>query len=318
MDNLNDSERSRLLTKVSSMYYDQGQNQQQIADRLHISRPKVSRLLKQARATGIVQIKVFSSTSSYIELERALEEKFDIHEAVIIDFDSSSASAIRSQLGVAAANYLLRTVSENDVIGVTWGTTLQKMIDSLSPTHTDNVLVVQSLGGVGPPEAKAHSTDISRRLSQLLNSKLSLLPAPGITGSSDSKEVLLKDRQVKSTLELFPKINTLYVGLGALQTNPVLKHESEEIPASVYNEVMNSGAVGDIALRFFDINGDPVHTTLDELTIGITIEEIKQVETVVAIAGGKEKMQVIKGALSGNLIDVLITDHTTAKSLLES
>lgn len=318
MDYVIDAGRSRLLTKVSTLYYDHGFNQQEIADRLHLSRPKVSRLLKQARETGIVQIKVVSSTSNYVELERAVEDQFNIQEAVIIDFDSSSSSVLKNQLGIAAADYLHRTVSENQIIGVTWGTTLQKMIDSINPFFTENVHVVQSLGGVGPPEAKAHSTDISRRLSQLLGSKLSLLAAPGITGSSESKKILLKDRQVKSTLDLFSRINTLYVGLGAIETNPVLKLDSDEISDSVYNEILKSGAVGDIALRFFDINGDPVPSALDELTIGITIEEIKKIDTVVAIAGGPEKVKVIRGALSGNLIDVLITDHTTAKSLLYS
>lgn len=318
MNRTNDSVESRLLIKVSSMYYDQNYNQQQIADRLHLSRPKVSRLLKQARDSGIVQIKVVSSSTSHIELENELEQKFGLQEAVILDIDSSSGFVLKKQLGIAAADYLHRTVSENDIIGVTWGTTLQMMIDSLIPLSTEGVHIVQSLGGVGPPEAKAHSTDISRRLSQLLNSKLTLLPAPGIVGSSDAKKILLSDRQVRNALDLFSNINTLYVGLGAIETNPVLEPGSLEISSSLYSEIINSEAVGDIALRFFDIHGNPIISKLEELTIGITIEEIKKVDTVVAIAGGPEKIKVIKGALSGKLIDVLITDQLTAETLLNT
>ena len=318
MNRIKDSVESRLLTKVSSMYYDQNYNQQQIADRLHLSRPKVSRLLKQARATGIVQIKVAVPSTGHIELENEIEQKFNLQEAVIVDYESSPGFVLKKQLGIAAADYLHRTVSESDIIGVTWGTTLQGMIDSLIPLSTEGVQIIQSLGGVGPPEAKAHSTDISRRLSQLLNSKLTLLPAPGIVGSSDAKKILLSDRQVKTALDLFSEINTLYVGLGAIETNPVLEPSSNEISGSLYNEITNSGAVGDIALRFFDIDGNPINSKLEELTIGITIEEIKAVDTVVGIAGGPEKIKVIKGALSGNLINVLITDQLTAETLLES
>lgn len=318
MNRIKGTVESRLLTKVSSMYYDQNYNQQQIADRLHLSRPKVSRLLKQARDSGIVQIKVVSPPTSHIELENEIEQKFNLQEAVIVDFESSSSFVLKKQLGAAAADYLHRTVSEDDVIGVTWGTTLQQMIDSLIPLSTDDVHVIQSLGGVGPPEAKAHSTDISRRLSQLLNSKLTLLPAPGIVGSSDAKKILLSDRQVKTALDLFSHIDTLYVGLGAIETNPVLEKDSHEISDSLYNEIINSEAVGDIALRFFDIHGKPIISKLEELTIGITINEIKNVDTVVGIAGGPEKLKVIKGALSGKLIDVLITDKQTAETLLTS
>ncbi len=319
MIRVNNSLEKRLLTKVSSMYYDQGYNQQQIADRLHLSRPKISRLLKQAREVGIVQISVVSPAENFIELENALEDKFGLKEVLIVEADpQASGKVLKKQIGTAAANFFHRTISNGDTIGVSWGTTLEAFIDALPPNEIENIHVVQALGGVGPPEDRAHTTDISRRLSQLLNSRLTLLPAPGIVGSTDAKKVLLSDRQVKTALDLFSKINTLYVGLGSIETNPVLKPGSHEIPDSLYNEIINSEAVGDIALRFFDIHGNSIVSKLEELTIGITIEEVKKVDTVVALAGGPGKIKVIKGALSGELIDVLITDQLTAEALLNT
>lgn len=317
MPRANNSIDIRLISKVSSMYYNQDYNQQEIADRLHISRPKVSRLLKQAREQGIIQISVVSSHSNFVELENALEQRFGLQEVLLVESESKmSSQVIKKQLGSAAADSLHRTVSEGDLIGVTWGTTLQAMVDAMQPKPIPDVHVVQSLGGVGPPEAKAHATDISRRLSQLLNSRLSLLPAPGIVGSKQAKEVLLSDRQVKGALELFSEINTLYVGLGAIETNPVLDQNNQEIPPNLYKEIINSDAVGDIALHFFDIEGNEIESQLKDLVIGISIEEVRQIDTVVGIAGGTEKTDVILGALRGNLIDVLITDTHTAKELL--
>lgn len=316
MIRVNNSVENRLLSKVSSMYYDQKYNQQQIADRLHLSRPKISRLLKQAREVGIVQISVAKPSESFIQLESLLEDKFGLKEVIIVDADShDNAKVIKKQIGQEAANYLLRTISDGDKIGVTWGTTLQAMVDCISPKHTDNTHIIQALGGVGRPEAKAHTTDISRRLSQLLGSRLTLLPAPGIVGSKNAKEVLHSDRQVKATLNLFSSIDTLYLGIGAIKTNPVLEKTNGEISEDLYDEVVQSNAVGDIALRFFDIKGNPVKTRLDELTIGISIEEIEKIETVVGMASGLEKLEVIFGALRGNFIDVLITDSRIARSL---
>lgn len=317
MLNSNQSIENRLLTKVSSMYYDQNYNQREIAKRLHLSRPKVSRLLKKAREKGIVQISVVSQNDSFVDLEKSLEEKFDLQEALIIDADDHvSSQGIKRQIGTAASDYLHRTVSDSEIIGVTWGTTLQAMVDAMPPKPISNIHIVQALGGVGPPEAKAHATDISRRLSQLLQCKLTLLPAPGIVGSIEAKEVLLSDHQVKSALDLFSKIDTLYVGLGAIKTNPVLDKDSKEIPPQVYKKIMNSDSVGDIALHFFNIDGQEVETNLKDLVIGISIEDLKKVDTVVGIAGGKEKTDVIYGALKGKLIDVLITDHQTANNVL--
>lgn len=308
----------RLISKISSMYYDQNYNQQEIAERLQISRPKVSRLLKKAREQGIVQISVVTSKGNFVELENRLENRFGLKEVLLVESDAQmSAEMVKRQIGSAAAEYLHRTVQEGDLIGVTWGTTLQAMVDAMQPKPIGNVHIVQALGGVGAPEAKAHAADIARRLSQLLDGRLTLLPAPGIVGSVQAKEVLLSDRQVRGALDLFPAIDTLYVGLGALKTNPVLTEETHEIPKALHREIFNSGAVGDIALRFFDKTGKEVDTTLKDLVIGVSPEEMTAIDTVVGIAGGPEKAEVIRGALNGKNIDVLISDSLTAPKILE-
>ncbi|MDX1636858.1 MAG: sugar-binding transcriptional regulator [Balneolaceae bacterium] len=311
----------RLVSKVSSMYYHQDFNQQEIADRLHLSRPKVSRLLKKARSQGIVQIKVVTPKQSFLEFETGLEEKFGLKEVVVIESNASEretgGSILKQQLGTAAADYLHRTVKEGDVLGVTWGTTLQAMVENMNPKPIKNLRIVQSLGGVGPPEAKAHAADISRRLSQLLNGRLTLLPAPGIVGSRDARKVLMADRQVQHAFELISNINTLFVGIGALSTNPVLSRERNEITDEMCRQISRSDAVGDIALRFFNAEGEPIATDLNELMIGISLEKLKEIDTVVGIAGGPRKTEAIRGALNGGYIDVLITDHLTADQLLK-
>lgn len=308
----------RLISKISSMYYDQQLNQQEIANRLQLSRPKVSRMLKQAREQGIVQINIVTPNGNFVELEHALEKKYGLKEVILVESDSEmSADVIKRQIGSAAANYLNRTAQEGDVIGVTWGTTLQAMVDSIQPKPINDLHIVQALGGVGPPEAKAHAADISRRLSQLLNAKLTLIPAPGIVGSIEAKKVLLKDTQVKNALSLLPKIDTLYVGIGALDTNPVLKNSNDEISDVFRQELFASDAIGDIALRFFGPDGKETDTTLKDLVIGVSPEQMIQINTVVGIAGGPGKAEVIHGALWGENIDVLISDSITAEIVLE-
>jgi len=102
-----------------------------------------------------------------------------------------------------------------------------------------------------------------------------------------------------------------------LKTNPVLQKESSEISARIQNEILNSNAVGDIGLNFFDINGREIKTGFQDLFIGMSLNELKNVRTVVGIAGGEDKFDAIIGALNGDYIDVLITDHITAGKLME-
>ncbi|MEX2601890.1 MAG: sugar-binding transcriptional regulator [Balneolaceae bacterium] len=311
----------RLISKVSSLYYHRDLNQQEIASRLQLSRPKVSRLLKRARELGIVQISVTLPENHFIDKEIRIEKKFRLKEVVIVEGeaaeDEHSVQALKRQLGVASATYLQRTLTGDETIGVTWGTTLQSMVESLNPTPAEDVHIVQTLGGVGPPEAKAHATDISRRLSGLFNCQLTLLPAPGIVDSKEARDILLADRRVKHTLGLFQNLTTAFVGIGALETNPVLAKGSHEISGELIQDILNSGAVGDIGLNFFGPDGQEIPTRFREQMIGITLKELKLTETVVGVAGGREKYRAILGALNGGHIDVLITDHHTADKLIE-
>ena len=306
---------NRLLCKVSELYYLEEYTQQQIADRLHLSRPKVSRLIQQARQEGIVQIKVVSN-GSFHDLETDLEKRYGLEEVLVVDADAAAdPQVLRQQLGTAAADYLLRTTATGDVLGVTWGRTLQAMVQALQPQSPNQVQVVQTMGGLGPPEAEAHATDLSRRLAQLLGGSLTLLPAPGIVDRAESRAVLLADRYVQTALHLFPKLTVAYVGIGALSTNPVFEQDDDLLSEADYEALVCAGAIGDLAMRFFDAEGNPVQTPLDHRTIGITLEALRRVPRVVAVAGGLQKAEAILGTLRGGLVNVLITDYATATRL---
>jgi len=312
----------RLLSKVCLLYYNHGFKQQEIADRFQVSRPKVSRMLKQAKDEGIIKFSVQYPEGNHVELESKLEQKFGLKEVLITENlsepeNNKSAISIKRQLGIEAASYLHRIISEGNTIGMSWGTTLQAMIDALSPQPVKNVHVIQTLGGVGPAERKEHAADLCRRLAQLLNAKLSLLPVPGIVSSIKAKETLIGDKKIKSLLESIPNIDILFLGIGALSTNPVLQMKYEEISQDICREILMSEAVGDVALRFFDQQGIEVDSELKDLVIGITIDQIRNIDTVVGIAGGSEKFEVILGALNGKLINVLITDKNIAEQLSE-
>jgi DNA-binding transcriptional regulator LsrR (DeoR family) len=82
--------------------------------------------------------------------------------------------------------------------------------------------------------------------------------------------------------------------------------------------LISKGAVGDIGLRFFDINGDPVKSNFDDLVIGVTLDQIKKIHHVIGMAGGPEKLKSVLGVLRGKYLKVLITDITLAKKLVES
>lgn len=308
----------RLLSKVSRLYYEQNLTQGEIAERLRLSRPKVSRLLQQALDEGIVQITVHSPPSVYSGLEEQIEQKFGLHEAVVVEvLNPSSQDMVSREIGVAAANYFQRTIQDGDIIGMAWGSTLNAMVGALQPMEVHDVHVVQMIGGLGTPEAEVHATSLCRRLTQLLNSRLTLLHAPGVVDSQVVKQAILTDSHVQEVQALFGRINVAYVGVGSPTPDSVVMRDGSIIRQHDLDALLANGAVGDIVLRYFDAVGKPVHSDLDERVIGISLEQLKHIPRVVGVTGGPQKHEVIYGALLGGLINILITDEHTARYLVE-
>lgn len=308
----------RLLSKVSKLYYERHLNQNEIAERLHLSRPKVSRLLQQAQDEGIVQITVMSPPGIYADLEQQLEERFGLREAVVVEVDKTAPQEVVSrEVGTGAGEYFQRTLSVGDIIGISWGMTLVGMVNALPRCEIEEVHVVQIIGGLGPPEAEVHATNLCRRLSYKLSSKLTLIPAPGIASTNQARAALETDSHVQNALALFERINVAYVGIGVPSPTSVTMRDGSILTAEDLERLRAHGAVGDIALRYFDGGGQAVASELDERVVGITLQQLRQIETVVGVAGGQQKEAVVRAALHGRLINVLITDQLLAARLLD-
>jgi DNA-binding transcriptional regulator LsrR (DeoR family) len=304
-----------LLSKVSTLYYVQNQTQQEIAQRLGVSRPTISRLLQDAQERGIVQITVAPQRGVNLELEGNLEERFGLDTAQIVSVERDGSDLLR-QLGAAAAAYLARTVKPGLSIGLAWGTTLQAMVQAVSPIATEGVRVVQTLGGIGPPDTEAYASALVRRLARALGASPVLLPAPGVVATTAVRDALREDPHVKTALQQLDSLDMVFVGIGSLASNTVL-NDGMSLPPGAYAELVAAGAVGDIALRFFDANGAAATSTLEDRVLGVSVVQLRRTPRVVGVAGGPSKVEAILAALRADLLDVLITDVETAEALLK-
>jgi DNA-binding transcriptional regulator LsrR (DeoR family) len=308
----------RLLLKVSKLYYEKALTQQEISERLTLSRPKVSRLLKQAEEAGVVKIHIISQPGVHTDLEDSLESKFGLKEAIVVEVsEPSSQIAVSREVGVAAAGYFSRAVSDPCVIGISWGTTLRAMVDALHAMDCHKSHVVQLIGGLGMPESEAHATYILRRLVAQIGSKLSILNVPGIVDNTSVKKAVLSDSHVREIFEMFAKIDIAFVGIGVPTPDSVVMRDGTILTQDEMKTLLNKGAIGDICLRYFDEKGIAIKSEVDDRVIGITLDELKKIDRVVGVTGGPHKEKVIHGALVGKLVNVLITDQLSAKKLLE-
>ena len=308
----------RLMAKVARLYHRDGLRQVQITDRLNIHQSTVSRLLKRAEKEGIVRMTLTMPSGLHPELEDALQSAFGLREAIVVDTADQDDQMVRD-LGGAAAFYLESTLKARDTIGISsWSAALLAMVEALHPSpRATGAHVVQILGGIGNPGAELHATQLTRRLANLLGGVATLLPAPGAVGSADARRVMVKDRYVQEAIGLFKSISIALVGIGAVTPSKMLAASGNVFSTKELTSLSDRGAVGDICLRFFDADGAPVVTPLNERVIAIELADLRRVDRVVGIAGGRRKFGAIRGALRGRLINVLITDRSTAERLVK-
>lgn len=307
----------RLMAKIASMYYKQGLRQTEICHKLRIHQSTVSRALKKAESEGIVRFTVTHPAGIHTDVENDLQETFGIDEAIVVDCLDDETQIARD-LGATAAFYLETTLKSDDVIGIScWSSALLGMVDAMHPSHRWNTTrVVQILGGVGNPNAEVHAAQLTRRLADLIGGAATLLPAPGVVGSSGARQVLMNDRFVRDAVGTFPLITLALVGIGTTEPSRGLVSSGNVFSSQELKRLSSKGAVGDICLRFFDAAGNAVITELNERVISIELDQLRKIKRVVAVAGGRRKVAAIRGALMGKFVSVLITDLTTAGQLL--
>lgn len=309
----------RLMAKVARMYYDQGIRQQEITERLNIHQSKVSRMLKRAREANIVRISIATPAGFFPELEDALESRFKLKEAIVVDSDGDEERVVRD-LGTAAAFYVETTLKPDMVIGISsWSRSLFSMVDTLHPnTAAAGGKVVQILGGVGNASTHYQAMLLAQRLAGLIGASPVLLQAPGVVGSAKAKAVLVQDPAVEEAARLFAKLDLALVGIGSLEPSSLLASSGNIFSDEERRQLRRSGAVGDICFQFIDKQGKLVKSNLMDRVIGIDLTTLKSSPRVVGIAGGQSKVPAILASLKGKWINVLITDRRTAESLIHS
>lgn len=311
-------EEIRLITKVAYLYYHLRQKQSQIAEQLDLSQATVSRILKRAEDTGIVRITVSTPADVYTELESELCAQYGLKAAIVVHCEDDIDEMIVHHIGSAAAYYIETTIGRDEVVGLSsWSSALLAMVNAMHPLNKPtSAKVVQILGGVGNPSAEVYASRITERFANLVHGEAIYLPVPGVVSSADMRAELLAAPYVQEAVALFDRVTLALVGIGSLEPSKLLASSGNVFSVNELDMLRESGAIGDICLRFFDSEGRPVVTDLDKRVISLTLDSLRKAKRSVGIAGGQRKTEAVRGALRGGWINVLITDQYTANRLV--
>ena len=321
----NQMKSDRFLIKAAELYYRDGLSQQEIAQKLHTSRTSISRALIQARNEGYVQIRIQYPEQSNLGLERELEEKYGLTEALVAvpAYDQSSDQEVAFQ----AVDYTLRVLKKNMVLGMTWGRAMHGFVEQLAQDERlrslsfRNVKIVPFLGTPGITQldswdATTYSNTLATKVGNLLHCASYNLSAPMYVDGEKEKELIEGIDEISKVLHMAETADMALIGIGSMQK------DSSIIKAGIrteeeYKELIQKGAVGEIVGRIYDKNGQTVDEDLQRKMIGISLEKIAKIPVRVGISYGKDKVEAIKGAIAGGLVNVLVTDVPTAELLLK-
>jgi len=311
-------EQLRLMAKVARMYHERGMRQSAIAEALHISQPRVSRMLKRATEIGIVRTTVALPPGVHTDVEERLEQVFKLRQAVVVDAGGGDED-VTPAIGTAAADYLSATLIGGDTVGISsWSASLIAVVGAMSPFRTPVVdTVAQLVGGVGDPRVQMQATRLIGQFANITGAEPMLLPTPGVLGTAAARESLMADSTVADVVACWSRLTVALVGIGAMEPSDLARQSGNAFPEADRTALEVAGAVGDICFRFFDDQGVMIDSDIDNRVIGISPDQLRAVERRVGVAGGPRKVAAIRGALLGGWINVLVTDVDTANRLLE-
>ncbi len=305
----------QLMVQVARLYYNHDLNQETIASRLNISRQKVSRLLIEARAQGIVKISIHDPNPRDPHLAEELKAYFGLHAVMLAASAGLENDHLRTSIGMVAAEYLEKVLQDGQKVGIGWGRTLYAAMNALQAVPARRIHVTPVIGGIGDLSPFFQVNELARRLAEAFDGTYRNLYAPAFIEDSSILNSFTRTDEIAQALDLWNRLDVAIVGIGHVEFQQISSmFFAEHIAPRTLAHLEAEGTVGDICARFFDIKGRQVYPETG--VIGINLDQLKAIPEVIAVAGGMEKIRAVLGALQGGYIKTLVTDTETARAVL--
>jgi DNA-binding transcriptional regulator LsrR (DeoR family) len=310
-------ERTDLLADVAEMYYLAGKDQMEISQIVGVTRSMVSRMLTEARQRGIVEIRVNRSLQTEPELESALVKRFGLKTARVISLRGAEQETALANLGRAGAQMLRLYFVPDAVIALAWGTSISATVDAVEERETLPLKVVQLVGAMGARNVEYDGHALVQRLASKLGGESYFINAPYLCPSPEIADAMFATKNVAETVALGKQAQVALFGIGSSDPKYSSYYLAGYVPREDMDDIIASGAVGDIAGIHFDLNGKFVCTDFYHRLVTIHYDDLFRIPVRIGVAGGPGKIAPILGALRGKLINVLVTDSLTARKVLE-
>ena len=297
-----------IVVQVAKKFYVDNCSQVEIAQELKLSRPTVSRLLKKAVDSGVVEIHINDTSYELLNMGQQLAQKYGLHCAIVVKSNEGYYPAVIADAAMAASNYLTSILKDQDLIGVGMGSAVFKILDYIRTKPSVAADVVQIQGNSIMNQPYAQGSYIVLEFARRLGGTAHLMHAPLSVNSKLLHSLMMEERFMQNHFRMLEKMDIALIGIGTDN----LRYDNEDLcdfgtdfkPAS------------NICNHFFDLDGKLIETEYTQHTFGVPIETLQKVPEVIAIAVGARKKDAVLSAVRSGVIKSLVTDDRIAAHLL--
>ncbi len=310
------TERLDLLADIAEMYFLQGKNQAEIAHHIGMTRSNVSRMLTEARNSGIIQIQINRPLKEDHLLAKQLISRFGLINARVVEVNQTAQ--LLPKLGQVASKELLDLIKPGWILGAAWGTGISATVEQLDPPQPiPEIKIVQLLGALGARIKEYDGHAIVRRLGEKLDAEGIYINAPFLVENEEVAESLMKNKNVRESMSFAEMSDIALLGVGSSELMYCSYYLADYVTRDEILEVQKAGAIGDVCGRFFNLEGEICAKDFQKRLIGISVEDLMNIPIRIGVAGGPSKIGPIIGALRSGLINVLVSDQATVREVID-
>ncbi|NMH13317.1 sugar-binding domain-containing protein, partial [Streptococcus pneumoniae] len=251
------------------------------------------------------------------KLENYVKEKYGLESLEIIpnEFDDNP-TILSERISQVAAGVLRNLIDDNMKIGFSWGKSLSNLVDLIHSKSVRNVHFYPLAGGPSHIHAKYHVNTLIYEMSRKFHGECTFMNATIVQENKLLADGILQSRYFENLKNSWKDLDIAVVGIGDFSNKG--KHQwLDMLTEDDFKELTKVKTVGEICCRFFDSKGKEVYENLQERTIAISLEDLKNIPQSLAVAYGDTKVSSILSVLRANLVNHLITDKNTILKVLE-
>ncbi|MGI4894134.1 MAG: sugar-binding transcriptional regulator [Janthinobacterium lividum] len=314
-----DLARRELLASVASMYYLEGLDQNAIAASVGLSRSSVSRLITEARQSGVVHIRVDRPMPRAADLEERLTAAFPLTEAVVLaDAAAAVITPTVERIGALAAHHVHQCFPAKGTLAISWGETVAAVAAALPHDPSREARVVQMIGASGTARPEIDGPGVARTFASRLGGQHRTLNAPLVVDSAELARALVRQPPIAQVLQDAAAADMALIGLGSMEPGSSSLVRAGYVEPHELAQCAALGIVGDVAGHMLDSRGDVTASDLGDRMVTLDEASLRGIPAVVVVAYGPSKVKIIEAALRGGFLDVLITDAETVRTVLEN